>query len=111
MLTEKHHLAECNKAFAKMYGFEKPDEILGKRLADLEESEETALEINGQFVKNNYNWINFETEEVTKSGKLKYFLNNLIGIIEDNKLIRLWGTQADINKRKLAETRNFRESA
>jgi PAS domain S-box-containing protein len=102
-LTEKHHLAECNKAFAKMYGFEKPDEILGKRLADLEESEETALEINGQFVKNNYNWINFETEEVTKSGKLKYFLNNLIGIIEDNKLIRLWGTQADITKRKLAE--------
>ncbi|NJO90507.1 MAG: PAS domain-containing protein [Chloroflexia bacterium] len=102
-LTEKQYLAECNEAFAKMYGFEKPEDILGKRLADLEESEDAALEMNTQFARNNYNWVNFETEEVTKAGERKYFLNNLIGIIENNKLTRLWGTQADITKRKQAE--------
>ncbi len=106
-ITEKQYLAECNETFAKMYGFTKPEEILGKRLADFEESEETAFEINKQLVRNNYNWVNFETEEVTKSGKRKYFLNNLVGIIEDNKLIRLWGTQADITKRKNAEIKTL----
>ncbi len=102
-ITQHQYLAECNETFAKMYGFEKPEEILGKRLADLEESEDSALEVNKEFVKNNYSWINYETGEVTKSGEKKYFLNNLIGIIEDNKLVRLWGTQADITRRKKAE--------
>ena len=104
-VTEKQYLAECNDAFAKMYGFEKSDEIIGKSLTELEKDK--ALEINKKLVEYNFSWTNFETVEIIESGEKRYFLNNLIGIIENDKVIRLWGTQANITKRKHAEIKTI----
>src|SRR5207253_2274546 len=41
--------------------------------------------------------------EVDRDGNPKYFLNNLIGIIEGEHLLRAWGTQRDITERKQVE--------
>src|SRR5438309_1043014 len=40
---------------------------------------------------------------ILRDGRPKAFLNNLVGIVEGGRLVRIWGTQRDITDRKRAE--------
>ena len=44
-----------------------------------------------------------EGEEIREDGTKRYFLNNASGIIENGKLVRVWGTYRDITDRKVVE--------
>ncbi len=94
---EHASLVECNDAFAKMYGYEKREELIGKKLSDFWignlEDQITALLHRA---KNNFELQNEITIEKDNIGNKIYFLNNTIGIIENNKLLRVWGIQVDI---------------
>lgn len=96
------YLAECNDVMAKMYGFEKADDVVNKNVTDLLGSREEGQASNSisfeSFVKSGYRINNSETREVDKEGNVKYFLNNGLGIVENNHLVRLWGTQRDITQ-------------
>ncbi len=76
------------------------------RLLDVEAGEELN-EINYQatlkLVKEGYRSGNRETKERTRDGKTVYFLNSAVGVIEDDCLIGLWGTQLDITALKTTE--------
>jgi PAS domain S-box-containing protein len=104
-LCYKHgYLAECNDAMAQMYGFEKAEEIMGARVTDLLVREDPQNEeYLRAFINSGYRLSEAESSEVDKEGNRKYFLNNLVGIVEDGKLLRAWGTQRDITERKQAE--------
>ena len=52
------------------------------------------------FLKEGYRLQNAETIEIGKNGIRKYFLNEVIGIVEDDHLVRVWGTQKDITADK-----------
>jgi PAS domain S-box-containing protein len=98
------YLAECNDAMAAMYGFERAAEIVGARLSDfLVRENERNVEYLRSFIRAGYRLTEAESHELDREGNPKYFLNNLIGIIEDGKLLRAWGTQRDITERQLAE--------
>ena len=95
------YLAECNDVMAKMYGFEKADDVVNKPVAEIlgkNESEVSNSISFESFVKAGYRINNSETREVDKEGNIKYFLNNGLGIIENDHLVRLWGTQRDITQ-------------
>lgn len=99
------YLAECNQVMAKMYGFSHPREIVGVKLADLlVQSEPLNIEYLRSFIRSGYKLNSAESHEVDKDGKFKYFLNNLVGIVENGFLVRAWGTQIDITERKQADT-------
>ena len=98
------YLAECNDAMARMYGFDTAGEILGARLPDLlDPSDPKNLDYLAGFVQSGYRLIEAESHERAKDGSDRYFLNNLIGIIENGMLSRGWGTQRDITERKWAD--------
>jgi PAS domain S-box-containing protein len=98
------YLAECNDAMAAMYGFESAAEIVGAKLEDLlVRDDPNNAEFLRTFVNSGYRLTEAESHEVDREGHSKYFLNNLVGIIEDGKLLRGWGTQRDITERKHAE--------
>jgi PAS domain S-box-containing protein len=98
------HLAECNDAMARMYGFAAAEEIIGARLGDmLPLSEPTNREYLLHFIRSGYRLVDAESIETDNQGNTKYFLNNLIGFVRDGKLIRVWGSQRDITDRKKAE--------
>jgi PAS domain S-box-containing protein len=40
------------------------------------------------------------------AGNKRYFLNNLVGVVEDGKLLRVWTTQNEITQLRLAEKAN-----
>jgi PAS domain S-box-containing protein len=103
---DKHlFLAECNPSLLAMYGLKEANDIIGKPY------KETIFRINNtpdlvarrHFVESRFQAKNTITKEVDVNGNVKYFNNNIIGIIENNQVIRLWGTQTDITERKAAE--------
>ena len=98
------YLAECNNVMAQMYGCSRAEEILGVRLGDfLVASDPHNIAYLRNFIRSNYRLIDAESHEIDKQGNSKYFLNNLVGIVENGLLVRAWGTQRDITERKRAE--------
>lgn len=103
MMYELCFVAECNNSMAKMYGYKRPEDIIGKHLKDFYTESQINIDTNKAFVKANYKIYEAETEETDIEGNRKYYSNNAIGIIEKGKLTGIWGTQIDITDRKKAE--------
>ncbi len=98
------YLAECNNAMAQMYGYSHSKEIIGARLGDfVVPSDPHNISYLRNFISSNYRLIDAESHEIDKQGNSKYFLNNLVGIVENGLLVRAWGTQRDITESKRAE--------
>jgi PAS domain S-box-containing protein len=101
---EHGYLAECNDAMAEMYGFASAKEIVGARLGDfLVRSDPANVEYLRAFMRSGFRLTDAESHELDREGRRKFFLNNLIGIVENGVLLRAWGTQSDITERKAAE--------
>ncbi|MDB5181935.1 MAG: multi-sensor hybrid histidine kinase, partial [Candidatus Saccharibacteria bacterium] len=91
------YLAEANDAMAKMYGLESADQIIGARLSDLmDKNAPQNIQYFKAFIASGYNLQGKESEEVDVNGNKKYFLNSLVGVIENDAVIRAWGTQLDV---------------
>jgi signal transduction histidine kinase len=98
------YLAECNDAMARMYGYASADDIRGARLGDfLVRDDPDNLAYLQAFVGAGYQLTDVESHEMDREGHPKYFLNNLIGVVEQGALVRAWGTQRDISERKQME--------
>ena len=98
------YIAECNEIMAKMYGFDRIEDLIGKRVEDLlVKNDPHNIEYMKNFVKDGYRILDYESHEVDKNRKPIYFLNNAVGIVEDGKLVRVWGTQREITEMKLTE--------
>jgi signal transduction histidine kinase len=105
LIYEDSYLAECNNKFVEMYGASSVNDLLGLSLVDLhggKNNPDNRKEIR-DFVEQNYRITNRVTVEATRAGETVYFSNNTIGILENNKLVRMWGIQADVTQQKLME--------
>ncbi|MEW6194083.1 MAG: ATP-binding protein [Bacteroidota bacterium] len=103
-------ISEANQALAKMYGFEKIENMLGKTLRDFwVGSGEELIEGILPWVKNNYLLDNQVTTEKDINGKIHYFQNNSVGLFDNNYLLGVWGVQRDITDKIIME-KNLRNS-
>lgn len=103
-VAKNGYLTECNNTFARMYGYEQSSEMLGIRLPDMMPlNEPSNIAYLSAFVEAGYKMVDAESMELDKDGNKKYFLNNLIGIVEDGLLLRIWGTQRDITRQRNIE--------
>jgi signal transduction histidine kinase len=95
------YLAECNDILARMYGFTHAEELVGARLGDmLVKEDQTNLDYLCAFIESGYRLIGAESREVDRDGNEKYFVNNLVGIIENGRVLRAWGTQRDVTEQR-----------
>lgn len=97
------YLKENNRAYAQVVGYERREDLLGMRLSEImppsiPENAETIKQV----IRAGYNLRDFVTVEFYKKKKI-IALNNIRGVIEDGKLLRLWGTGRDITAQKAAE--------
>lgn len=97
------YLAECNNVMAQMYGYTSATELVGVRLKDLLIESPDNIEYLRSFIRSGYRLNAAESHEVDQHGGAKYFLNSLVGIVENGVLVRAWGTQLDITQRKQLE--------
>ncbi|MBO0726506.1 MAG: PAS domain S-box protein, partial [Blastocatellia bacterium] len=98
------YLAECNDTMARFYGYETADQIIGERLCDLmPRSDPQNIEHMRSFIRAGFKLTDSESHEVDHYGNTRYVLKNLVAIIENGAVVRVWGTQRDITERKEAE--------
>lgn len=103
---ENAYIEECNEAMARMYNTT-VENLKGTAAITLhggEHFDENKKSFK-DLIKNNFRVADAETIEPDVHGNLKYFLNNAVGIIENEHLIGFWGTQIDITERKQAQQR------
>lgn len=105
-------VAECNDNFARMYGFEKAQEVIGMPLSKVLPSDNPDnVNYLIKFFANGFKVENEISYETDKEGNRLVLLNNMIGIVEKDHIKRAWGTQRNITEQKkaelaLAESRN-----
>jgi len=99
-INENAIIGDCNEALTQMYGLEVQDMIGHKATEFAPDYAVRAIEI---FKNNNYHVSNIETVDVDKNGKRLYLLEDYHGIIEDGKLLSIWGAQTNITQRIKAE--------
>jgi hypothetical protein len=90
-------LAECNDAFARMYGFRAATDVVGTRLVVfLPPSNPENVAYLRTFIRSGYRLEDAESHEIDRYGNAKYFVNNLVGIFDRGQLVGAWGTQRDV---------------
>ena len=108
LLLNTGYISECNESMAQMYGYNRSSELIGRRIKDFYSAEnnfdeEKTNEFLSTYIKNNYRIRNSESKESDKDGNIRFILNNNIGIVEEDCLVRTWGVQTDITDRKRTE--------
>ncbi len=103
-------LAECNDAFARMYGFRTAGDVIGTRLVVFcPPSNAENVAYLRDFIRSGYRLEDAESQEVDRYGNAKYFVNNLVGIFERGQLVGAWGTQRDVTEQKRgSESQEYR---
>lgn len=97
-------LAECNEVMARMYGLSSPEDLLGCTLdAMLPYSDPAAREFVASIIRAGYRATDVDSVERDAQGNSVHFSNNMVGVVEDGLLKRIWGTQRDISERRRAE--------
>jgi PAS domain S-box-containing protein len=97
-------LAELNDAMARMYGYESANDLRGARLQQtLPRTQPASLAYLREVIRARYDVASLESTELDREGKVRYFSNSMVPVIEGGKLLRAWGMQRDITASKLAE--------
>ncbi|NCU32254.1 MAG: PAS domain S-box protein, partial [Candidatus Moranbacteria bacterium] len=98
------HIKKCNDSFAAMYGYQNSSKLEGFRLAQLQGGDDNPQNITflRKFIESGYRLKNEVSHDVDKNGNRLYISNNLVGIYENDKLVRIWGSQFNITEQVLA---------
>jgi len=99
------YLVECNDSLAKMYGYNSSSDLIGKKLIEFHKHPELLINADTQraFIDSSHKLYNVETQETDFENNTRHYIYNAIGIIDNNNLLRIWGTQLDITDRKKTE--------
>ena len=97
-------LTECNDAMARMYGLERAGDLVGASLDSMLPSYDPAARAYiASIIEAGYRVSNVESTERDANGGIKHFANSMSGVVENGRLLRMWGTQRDITEQKQIE--------
>jgi PAS domain S-box-containing protein len=106
LIYKSGYISECNNVLAHMYGYASREEMRDVRLLDLQPNQamdQSNYQATLKLIRDGYRSGNRETRERTRDGNIVYFLNSAVGVVEDDRLVGLWGTQLDITTLKRTE--------
>jgi len=104
LLYERACMSEANDSLAGMLGYEKGEELLGMRLNNFQpRTNPDNVAYVKNFVREKFNVTDFETSVFGLAGEMRIMLSNILGVIEDGKLLRIWGTSRDVTEQKIKE--------
>src|SRR3989454_4011901 len=93
-----------------MSGSHEAQALGGPRLADLHDVGDAAnREQIRSFIRAGYRLSDSETREKARDGRPRVFLNNVVGFVEEGRLVRVWGTQRDVSEQRHLEEQ-FRQA-
>lgn len=99
LILERGCVAECNEAFARVHGAARAEALVGSALSQLLPPEASQTrELLEAFVRNHYRVEGFVARHSTADGRERHLLNSLVGVVENEALVRIWGVQTDITE-------------
>ena len=97
-------LAEANDALARTYGKTRGEQLVGRPIAKMLSLDPAVALAHLRELAAAGFWItNAESQQHVVEGRPLYFSSSLVPVIENGKLLRVWGTQRDITERKEVE--------
>lgn len=100
---EHTYVAECNDVMAQMYGLQRAEQLIGKRLHEILSYNNDNASYMTEFLTRGYHLKNAASKRTDKNGQTRYFLTDLIGICENGALQRVWGMRRDVTAQKEIE--------
>jgi PAS domain S-box-containing protein len=98
------YVAECNDAFAKMYGRASAQELMGKPLSDfLVLNDPVTQRFMENFIQCGYQTMDQESRESDAQGHKKVFRNTMAGVVVNGHWARTWGITRDVTERMQLE--------
>jgi PAS domain S-box-containing protein len=98
--------AECNLAQARNFGYSDPAEILNRPLGDLlppRESDPDRIESLRSAIRGGFRTRTVEFKGLDREGGVRHLLRTEIPIIENGRLVRIWGITRDLTEHKRTE--------
>jgi PAS domain S-box-containing protein len=90
-------IGEANDAMARMYGYAKGQEVVGRALKEfMRPSDQKNVESMTTFVRKQWRMNDIVTYEKRADGSTGVFLNNIVPTIRNGMLLRIWGSSIDI---------------
>jgi DNA-binding CsgD family transcriptional regulator len=91
------YLADCNISFLNRFIYDNPNRLSDDQFTQLMNNVIASKLVKlRSFLIDGYWAQNIKTIELDGNGDQKYFFNNVVGVVEDNHLIRVWGVQEDV---------------
>ncbi len=89
--------AECNTVMASLLGKASPDDLVGKPMSEVMPHLELA--IIEEFVSSGYRLLNHEYAVSCSGAEDRHFVINAVGTIENECLVRIWGSCVEVTQR------------
>lgn len=97
-------IADCNDAFARMYGFERAAEIIGRDLGfTLPPEDERSHAFLRYVIASGYRVYDVESVERDREDEPLYLANSITGVVEEGRLLRAWGIQRNVSERRRSQ--------
>jgi PAS domain S-box-containing protein len=106
-LDQHSYISECNAAMEAMWLRDLGTNDKTFSLRDLLKMDEAGTEnFIQRFIDNDFKLLNAELQDKDPQGNTRYFLTNLIGVVQNGFLVRIWGSQRDVTVRRQIEENN-----
>jgi PAS domain S-box-containing protein len=103
-LLQYGYFAECNDAMAKINGRESAQELIGKHLAEISNpADSQAIESFRSAARGGWQSRTVELQRVNRAGIPKTFLRTEVPIVENGRVVRIWGITRDVTELTNAE--------
>lgn len=98
------YVGECNDIAAKVRGFPDAASLIGRRVEEFRNRRDPVNEEHDRlFLRSGYRLSDQIAHTRDREGRTLCMLNNMIGIIDRGRLVRIWIAQRDITERKQTE--------
>lgn len=95
-------IVECNDALARIYGYERAEEMIGLMTSDfydLDQSQDVRESLE-EFVRNGYSLAEYVTKQYGCDKKPIWLASSLTGIPKNGMIDRVWGIRRDVTEKK-----------
>lgn len=99
-MYDRGRIGDCNAAYARMYGFDDPQQMVGVTLKELHGGDDVPenVEAMREFVRAGFQHLNERTVELDRDGNTVHLINNSMGLFKDGRYECCWGTQTNITE-------------
>lgn len=88
-------MVECNEVYAREMVGRPLGEVKGRRICELFELLPERFQFLSDFIRSGYRIENKRYSDIDARGKRRYYVANVVGIQENNRLVRIWGSRID----------------